>query len=144
MSVNARLDIEKLINNPNAIMVIAGLMGKSPLKSFIQSEITISGGNEYNSPFESQKQSALSELATKLQTVAGKWTNMSQFNLKSFAQTAAAWTNSQKPSFNMNMTFIALRPDDDVTKDVEAVMSAVYPSEYRGSVKLPFLRINPC
>jgi len=137
MSVNARLDIEKLANNPNALMVIAGLAGGKPLKAFIQSEITISGGNEYNSPFESERQSSLSTLFTKIQTAAGKWFDMGQFNLKSFAQTAMSWTSSQKPTFNMNMTFVALNPEDDVTKDVETIMSAVYPGEARGEVDIP-------
>lgn len=132
-----QLNIERMIANENYKVVIAGL-GSKPVTGFLQDDIKFGGGNNYNNPFESEAQQKLSDVINKgVPAVAGVAKSFgynvptSQFSLKSFDQTIESWTGSQKPSFSMRLTFLALGPDDDVTDPVRKIMRAVMPTGNR-------------
>lgn len=136
-------DIDRLIANPNSRVVIAGLRpttgAPGPLTAFMQNDLTMQGGNLYNNPFESAAQDKLNELGQKILPLAREilpsgLVPEGGFQLKSFQQTILSWTGSQKPFFSLQLTFIAIRPTDDVTIPVKKIMSAVLPEDKVGSI----------
>lgn len=125
----AKLDIDALVDNPNARTIIA-LPGGVQVVGFIQNDIQISGGNDFNNPFENQAQNAINEKLQILQAVAGRFLGdkIRQFTIKTVDQSALFWTGSQIPTFNLQLAFVALREGDDIRDSVEKLYSAVMPT----------------
>jgi hypothetical protein len=148
-----QLDIQRMIANDNYKVLIAGLGGPA-LQGFLQEDMQFSGGNNYNNAFESEAQQRLTDVANRALPALSGVVNAfggdvpsAQFALKSFEQTTESWTGSAKPSFPMKLTFVALKPDDDVRVHVQKIMAAVMPVEGKlssiGSVIQAPLKYGP-
>jgi hypothetical protein len=139
-----QFDIEALLSNPKAKVILSAQAFGRPLVAYIQNELSFNAGNDYNNPFESSAAARLSEVANKALPLLSAFKEkigvggeepVAQFSLKSFEQTVLSWTRSIKPVFNMNLTFIAIRPtgdNSDVTDPVKRLMATVFPD--RGEI----------
>lgn len=118
--------------------------GGERINALMQGEFTISGGNAFNNPLASTAQESLSEKINigkaaieSAANLAGKKVNLgSQIQLKTLNQTSLFWTGSQKPTFNLDLLFIALRRGDDVRTQVESLYQTVFPTLGKGGVFL--------
>lgn len=138
----AAIDVENVMNNPNAQVRIA-LPGKGTraFRGYMEGELAISASNSFNTPFQSQ---ALSNLTSKV-NVAKNVTeslinaNLSksgtgqvdfggEINLQNLSHTLMSWNGSQKPQFSLNLLFFALREDDDVRNPVSSLYRTVFPT----------------
>lgn len=128
------LDIDNLKANPNARVLISGLRRGRAVEAFVQNPLSMVAGNDYNNPFESQAQQSLSDVANRAIAVSNSslGTDFANVSLKSFNQTINSWVGSQKPVFNVQLTFVAIDPEDNVMDDVNTIMRGVFPT--RGSL----------
>ena len=123
------LDIEKVINNPNYRVVISTPAGV--VKGYVSDDFSFGMTSQYSSPFEEQaSQSQFSDVINKygitgINTLLGK--DISQVQLKSFAQTVALWQGSDKPEFSITVYFIAQTQEDDVSKPIKVLLKGVVP-----------------
>ena len=132
MASEFQLDVESILANPNAQMLIT-VPGRATVRCFLQEGLGFSAGSYFGNAFESQAQNKLSDLYTKAAPAAGALLDKfgisipSAARLQSFEQTTESWSGPQKPTFNMKTTFIAVKPTDDVTKSVKDIMAACFP-----------------
>jgi hypothetical protein len=133
-------DIEKVLNNPNYRVSIHLGSGRSNIVTgYMTENIRMGGGNEWNNPFESSVQNAMSEVYSKvapilskgMSSITGEQETLAFTSLKSMEQTVVGWTGSKKPSFSVPLVFVATRPTDDVTDPIKKLATAVFPSEKR-------------
>lgn len=131
-----QLDIDAIRANPNSQIIMAGF-GRA-VTCFLQEGLGFSAGNVFGNAFESEALNKASDIATKVTPAIGAVTEKlglgSVKNLvpKTFANTVESWTGPTKPSFSIKTIFIAVRPGDDVTKDVKTIMAACFPTRQIG------------
>ena len=110
--------------------------GGRQIKALLQGEFTIGGSNQFNTPLASAALESLSEklnvlkgTVTGLANLAGTSVNLgSQVRLGNLNQTANFWTGSERPTFNIDLLFVALRRSDDVRTQVEPLYQTVFAS----------------
>lgn len=145
------LDIDRILANPNARVIIAlprasvsiaeARPGKIKSSSnavvgYVTSQLSFGGAADYNNPLDSGKQQALDQTLTKLQTGFGKASELLGFekgfipniSLKTVANSLSVWSSSSKPVFNIQMLIIATKPTDNVLNDVKKLLATVYPT----------------
>lgn len=124
-----KLDINNLITNPNAQVIVA-IPGVGSVVGYVQDGISLGGGNEFNKPLDSGALDSANSLINKGIAIGGvaRKKKMSFVILKSPAQTLLAWTGSQKPQFNIPLTFVALDSADDPRDKVKMLYQTVYPT----------------
>ena len=114
------------------------------INGLLQGEFNISGGNQWNTPLASAALDSLSEKVNIVKAAIQGGANLlgkkvdlgSQVQLKTLNQTNNFWTGSERPKFNIDLLFIALRRGDDIRDFIEPLYSAVYPSLGRGGIYL--------
>lgn len=138
-----------LSDNPNfsqgqVFISLPNGSGSQRIPALLQGEFTVSGGNAFNNPLASSAQANLSEKLNvgkaaieSVANIAGREVNLgSQIQLKTLQQTALFWTGSEKPRFNIDLLFIAMRRGDDVREFVEPLYQTVFPTLGEGGVFL--------
>lgn len=106
------------------------------INGLLQGEFNVSGGNQFNTPLASASLESLSE---KLNVIKGAGAGLanaagvdvdlgSQVRLGNLNQTANFWTGSERPTFSIDLLFIALRRGDDVRAQVDPLYQTVFPS----------------
>lgn len=127
--------LEELKNVPDAQIIITYEKGR--VVGFIQSELQISGGNEYTNPLDVSAiqniQRTIRTAGAAIEWLAGKtaFTQKIVRNLNysfQFAQQSTDdWIASEKPIFSIDLTFVAENEQDDVRKSTEILYRTVYP-----------------
>lgn len=138
-----RLGLEKLsasdMSKAKVIITTAresydyALENRLSVSGLLTSEITISGGNEYNNPFEdipvAQKVLKGVNYAKVAANMAGGKAG-GQLALLSKNQTIMFYKGSAKPSFNLELCFITQNSNKPITEQVQALMRTVYPTQF--------------
>jgi len=133
------LDIEAIKNNPNYKIVISTPEGI--VKGYISDDFSFGMTSQYSTPFEEQEsQSQFSDIVNKygitgVNTLLGE--DVSQVQLKSFAQTVALWQGSDKPDFSLTIYNIAETQKDDVAEPVKILLKGVVPE---GTLQSKFMK----
>jgi len=141
-----KIDFEQLINNQNARVVIdIGRGGGRPIVGFMQSEISVNGSNEFNTLFDTSTQESITTLTNKARQIAqsgrvqqfiqdspAQVEDLRNVSLINVAQTIQEWTASTRPTFSINILFIAIRNGDDVRVPATKLLSTVYPNKTTG------------
>lgn len=127
-----KLDIDNINTNPNSQIIIAIPGVPRPVTGYIQNDVFISAGNEFNTPFENQAQNSLNTKLQGLGSVTGRFSDtagekLKTFSLKTIDQSALFWTGSRIPQFSIPLTFVAVRESDDVRDPVENLYKTVFP-----------------
>jgi len=142
-----KFDLEELTSNPNARVIIAldnvrankrsneakRLSNKPSLPGvgWMEGNRQIGGGNEFSTPLDvSIQNEKLNRIIKVVKAVGG-------IQPKLFVQTTKTWESSQTPNFTINMTFVAIRKDDDVRVPVRSLLSTVYPVGTYGFMSAP-------
>lgn len=123
------LNIDDLLSNENAKITL--LLGpKEFVTGFITDNPVFSGGNQYDSPFESEAQRSLSSKINAISQAANAafGTEFSQIQLKHIGQTLKTWVSSEAFRMTVPFVFIAIREEDDVLAPVKKLHKAVMPS----------------
>ncbi len=106
---------------------------------FVTEGFALTGGSDWNSPFESSAIKSLNE-KINMAAVGGKQLgglipgldkvlgSVGHISLQEQGMTTLMWLGPQRPSFTLAMTFIAIRPEDDVRNPVRVLMRTVFPS----------------
>lgn len=135
MPENIQFELDKLTNNPNYVVRIvlgvgAGGKGLGTVKGYLRQEFAVGSTADYSSPFESSTmdnaQNIITSVASAVDMTTGS--NLSSFRLSNILGSVAIWRSTKKPQFQISMVFVAIRPDDDVTKNIRLLMRAIYPS----------------
>lgn len=148
----AILAIDKLKSNPKSRVVIVG-KGFS-VTAFVIGEFTIGGTNDYQSIFELTGQEELQKtlLLGKSLADATRWGKyIPNLRIKSVTQSELTWMSSARPTFNLQLLFISVKPDDietkgDIRKDVKTLLATTYPKfnkALKTSIISPPLNYNP-
>jgi hypothetical protein len=143
------LDLMNLREDENHQVVI---IGDDATGRFLESkkgirltEFAVGGANEFQSLFELASQQTLQnalnmgkglfDTATGMLGIDAKFPDI---RLKRLAQTKLTWITSATPVFVVQILFVALRPEDDVRKDVMDLQRAVFPDiDENGVIKPP-------
>lgn len=121
------LDVEAIIANPHARMIISGLR-QGAVTCFLQEGFGFTAGNAYGNTFESEALKKASDTYNKVGGLAEKVGLPSQIGPQPFFNTTDTWSGPEKPSFHIKTTFIAVKPSDDVTAKIRNLASAVFPT----------------
>jgi len=121
-----------------------------PVSGYLTGDISVTGGNQFSNILENQAVNNLQQNLQVTQSILGRFDVFKSALTKySFHTTDASmdfWNSSKRPSFTINMVFVALRETDDVRKMVAGLYRSVYPTfEREGvtSVVLPPLGYQP-
>lgn len=138
-----QLDVESILANPNSQMIVS-IPGIVSVVCFIQEGFGFAAGNAYSNAFESQALAKSSEIYNKAAPAAGAILEKVGVNIpaqigpQTFFNTTESWAGPQKPSFSVKTTFVAVKPTDDVTKQVRQIMRACFPTgDLTGIMKSP-------
>jgi hypothetical protein len=132
------LDLMNLREDENHQVIIIGDLHDNKFlestKGIRLTEFAIGGANEFQSLFELASQQTLQNALNMGKGVfdaisgrLGSDVTFPDIRLKQLAQTKLSWVTSATPVFVVQMLFVALRPEDDVRKDVMDLQKAVFP-----------------
>lgn len=149
-----KFDIDGILQNPNAKVIIALPSGNQSLRNdrlnstssssanranaivgFMTNELVFAGGSNYNNPFESQKVQGSIQAADNLNRAMQETAralgigteSLPNINLRNISATVANWVSSEKPRFNISFMLIATRAAHDVRADYRRLLDTVYP-----------------
>lgn len=133
------LYLEQIIKDPNKQIRIALPTGDKVVGILAQ-DVTLTGGSEWNSPDDTQS-SMLGNASNGLNkaSMLSNWllgTSFTQQRVVAPADTTATWMNAQRPTFNLDMVFLAINESDDVRLSVAKLMKAAYPTRSMGGFRL--------
>lgn len=126
------LDLEKNNKNSQILINIPTSEETIMVKGFVTDMLNINAQSSYTSPLESQAQQNLSNSLAALQglmtsTGAADQSLIPHFG-RSLQQSVNVWTGSEKPVFDIRLTFVALSPTDNVMGMIMDLYRAVYPT----------------
>lgn len=121
-------EILELLKNENAKVTVA--TGGAPVTAFVQSDLIINGSNNFTNSLQSSNIESLQVLLQKGQGIAQAMgaTHGSQFSARTLSQSTDFWTGSERPTFTIDMLFVALYEEDDVRKKVMELYRCTYPT----------------
>ena len=135
---DAALFIDR-IQNSAAYKVIIGGPGFT-VSGFLQSDFAFNASAEYSDASSSER-STLNSLVETGTTVfnslaGGAIGNMSQKVVKSLIETRLQYSNSPKPTFTLNLSFIARNAGENVLTKIAPLVAATAPNEVGGGAMI--------
>ena len=122
-------EIDKLRKTANTRIIFA-LPGSTPtvIAYMVSDTFSINGEASYETAFEQSIARSLAQKvgAEKLLNVGKK---VLQVQTKNQALTRLSWTGSSKPTFALELMFVAIRKGEDPRRQVSAFLEGVYPTE---------------
>lgn len=126
-------DFDALFENQFSRVLLDHSESGRYFESWIKDDFTVTSASEYTSPFEDTLQGVTERsenLKAMLQMVTGDYLTKifsSNSTLKNATFTASRWSASQKPVFEIPMTFITLDSKSNVTKNARQLSGLIYP-----------------
>lgn len=139
-----RFELDKVLSNSKARVLIA-LPNNKTITSFMTAPLSLGGANEFTKPFDSDAVKSLdiksrmlaqastagggllSDVAGSIGNAIGSVTNATAA-VRTVFSTISTWTGSANPVFNLQLAFVALREDDDVTEPCKQLFEASLPT----------------
>ncbi len=125
-------DIETLYKTPSTKIVLWLPTGKKreKLVAFMkQGSFAVNGSSNYDTLFNKNIQEVLFQSMGRagefMQETTSKLTGSKMGSLNA---TRLAWMSSESPEFSLELLFIAIRKDDDVTKSALTLLEGTYPT----------------
>jgi len=148
---NEQLEIFKLINNPNSKVIIllplsdAASDPYDAVQAFLSNDFGFDMYTEWGTlaptTGHQQKLNAIvagaSVAVNALQEALGFTSELKQRQFLSLFQTVSTWEGSTKPTIQLPLFFMALRPLDDVRQSVFKLLKGIAPIKESGLTLLP-------
>lgn len=132
----AKLDLDALKDNPNAHVLVTGPNVR--VRGLITAPLSISAASRYTNVLESQAQESLSDkisgglgaagAALSVMGAGNLAGSIPSFTLRTAEQSADTYQTSERPSFTVELIFVALRSNDDVRIPVSKLYKATMPT----------------
>lgn len=132
------LYLDKVMQDPNRLVQLV-TPSNGVVKGFITSDFTVSGGSDWNDP------SSTSDLLEKGNRAWSSFTQAANALGTSFANqrvvstmdSVYTWQGSKRPSFTVDLIFVAVREGDDVRDPARRLLAAAYPDRSGLSLTAP-------
>ena len=129
------LNIDSIRSNPNQKIKMTLPKGKVVNAFMVQDTFAINGSNQFEDLF------SLGNISSKIQTVSkmlskgtSTLTGTAHKMAKHRKETRQAWVGAEKPTFSLQLMFVATKADDDIREEVFKVLEGVYPEEGTGGI----------
>lgn len=144
---NQQLYINRLLNNPDAIVIIRLGVGANPgtqkyvVQSFLTEDFSFSAAADWSSPYENYAKDAAkmlrmgSDLAKSIPVIGEPIVKFlgggGNATFLSFATTIVDYFGTSRPEFSLNLVFIATDSTQDPRRDIFKLLSGVFPTKVK-------------
>lgn len=118
---------DKLINKYTKVVFVNDRGDR--VESFIREDFAFQNTARFQSAFDQEKLQKLGGIGTAAGGVINALTGsrLNQINTTSAALTIATWQGTDKPTFNLQLLFVAYKKGYDVLENVKTLLKGVYP-----------------